>query len=31
MQKLAFQEHKHNIRNNKFKTKKNKNFNKHKK
>lgn len=31
MQKLAFQQHKNNIRNNKFKTKVNKNFNKHKK
>jgi len=31
MQKLAFQKHKNNIRNNKFMSKKNKIFNKHKK
>jgi len=31
MQKMAFQAHKNNIRNNKFKPKTNKNFNKHKK
>ena len=31
MQKLAFQKHKNNIRNNKFKYKTNKIFNKHKK
>ena len=31
MQKLAFQEHKNNIRNNKFRPKTNKIFNKHKK
>ena len=31
MQKLAFQKHKNNIRNNKFKPKTNKIFNKHKK
>ena len=30
-QKLAFQEHKNNIKNNKFRIKKNKIFNKHKK
>ena len=31
MQKLAFQKHKNNIRNNKFRSKTNKIFNKHKK
>jgi len=31
MQKLAFQKHKNNIRNNKFRPKTNKIFNKHKK